>query len=249
MSRQKLMESDFGNYGGIQEQESSWGSSTVTPQSQGEKTLSENVERFNSILNQLEQTGAQSNSPKVKEAKSLIPIIRNQLKNPPKSLNRQMVSKLERDFVADTNRFQDIMKNAIQKGNSNSQRKYSEDQQDQSYESNNYQQQRLSSQHLHVVTEEELAQEKKKELLGLESDLREISDLMKEVSVLVNESQTGIDSIEGNIQGAAIQVEAGNKDLQKGLTYAKSSRKKMCCVIVLILIIVLIIGLAVGLKK
>jgi len=72
---------------------------------------------------------------------------------------------------------------------------------------------------------------------------------MREVAVLVNESQTGIDTIEANVQSTSAQVEQGNTDLVKALKHQKSSRKKMCCVIVLILIIGLILALVFGLIK
>eukprot|EP00298_Acanthocystis_sp_HF-20_P030613 c9838_g1_i2.p1 GENE.c9838_g1_i2~~c9838_g1_i2.p1 ORF type:complete len:211 (+),score=87.68 c9838_g1_i2:34-666(+) len=209
MSRQKLVSGGernspgrIGKYGGIDEEDNiGWGDgqekrfqSSSPLLNQAERSLNDNVEKLHTLLGQLEQNS--KNKQAREEAKLLIPVIRQQLKNPPKSMNRQAASKLERDFIADTERFQNFMKKEIERGSSDVQniRKHSlgQDYNDtERYQEQQQDQRTLSTQHIHVVTEEMLIQEKNKEILALEDDLREISSLMKEVSVLVNESQTG----------------------------------------------------------
>ena len=58
-----------------------------------------------------------------------------------------------------------------------------------------------------------------------------------------------LDSIEANVDTAAVNVETANVQLEKAKSYQKAARKKMCCVLVIVLIaagaLTLIIWLAV----
>ena len=58
-----------------------------------------------------------------------------------------------------------------------------------------------------------------------------------------------LDSIEANVDSAAVHVETANVQLEKAKSYQKAARKKMCCVLVIVLIaagaLALIIWLAV----
>ena len=54
-----------------------------------------------------------------------------------------------------------------------------------------------------------------------------------------------IDSIEANVDNAAIHVETANVQLEKAKNYQKASRKKMCCLLVILLLAGGVVGLIV----
>ena len=45
-----------------------------------------------------------------------------------------------------------------------------------------------------------------------------------------------LDSIEANVDTAAVHVETANVQLEKAKSYQKAARKKMCCILVILLI-------------
>jgi len=54
---------------------------------------------------------------------------------------------------------------------------------------------------------------------------RSVNQLMKDVSVLVNEQQSALDSIEGNVEATAVHVTKGNQDLRKANQHQKNKPK------------------------
>lgn len=51
-----------------------------------------------------------------------------------------------------------------------------------------------------------------------------------------------LDSIEANVDSAAVHVEDGNVQLQKASSLQKAARKKMCCILVIVVIAAAILG-------
>ncbi len=53
------------------------------------------------------------------------------------------------------------------------------------------------------------------EIAALEKDVREVAEMFKEVAVLVNSQQDGIDTMEKNVQSAKKNAEEGAKELDE----------------------------------
>jgi DNA repair exonuclease SbcCD ATPase subunit len=229
-------------------------------------TMSSEVETFHNLVNKLEldsksvggsaAKNAQMNKDR-EQAKALMRTLHKKLQSPPADIDRNRLAKFEREIKQDTARLTELLKKTIAQNNKEVDRARASSENlgggggggaagDYGMASPGPQQS-LDGFHAVAYTEEEIIREKNQEIRALETDLQEINSLMREVAVLVNDQQTGIDSIEMNVESAGTQVQGGNKELGKALKYAQSSRKKMCCVIVLLMIIGLILALYFGL--
>lgn len=91
------------------------------------------------------------------------------------------------------------------------------------------------------------------EILNLERSVRELHELFRDMSILVEHQSEHLDTIEANITQAAIDVEKGAVQIQDAHVYQKKSRKSMMCLCVcllLILVALIIIPITVtSLKK
>jgi t-SNARE complex subunit (syntaxin) len=85
------------------------------------------------------------------------------------------------------------------------------------------------------------------EIAKIESDMKDICGMFDELKDLVNEQQTGIDSIENNVETAKQNVVYAEKELVKAHEYQKKTRK-LTCIILLMFIIVAIVLVAIFVK-
>ncbi|XP_029193707.2 syntaxin-7-like isoform X1 [Acropora millepora] len=88
----------------------------------------------------------------------------------------------------------------------------------------------------------ELIEERERAIRQLEADIVGVNEIFRDLATMVHEQGDMIDSIEANVDSAAVHVEDGNVQLQKASDYQKSARKKMCCILVIVVIAAAILG-------
>eukprot|EP00002_Diphylleia_rotans_P007529 TRINITY_DN1711_c0_g1_i1.p1 TRINITY_DN1711_c0_g1~~TRINITY_DN1711_c0_g1_i1.p1 ORF type:complete len:293 (-),score=70.29 TRINITY_DN1711_c0_g1_i1:311-1189(-) len=79
------------------------------------------------------------------------------------------------------------------------------------------------------------------EILKLESSIAELHQLFVDMSILVEAQGELLNQIEHCVSQSVTYTAKGVKELQKANDYAKSSRKKMCFLMVLFLVILIVI--------
>jgi syntaxin 7 len=95
-----------------------------------------------------------------------------------------------------------------------------------------------------LATKEALENDKLRGTLDIENEMRDLKSTYQEFNDLVTHQQTGIDRASGNISEARVHVEKGVVELQEANRHQKSSRKKMCLIIVVLIIAGVIVGVA-----
>nr|XP_040017460.1 syntaxin-7 [Gasterosteus aculeatus aculeatus] len=96
-----------------------------------------------------------------------------------------------------------------------------------------------------AITEEDLRliQEREMSIRQLESDITDVNDIFKDLGMMVHEQGDMIDSIEANVESADVNVQNATQQLSRAADYQRSSRKKMCILVIVLLVVALIIGL------
>ncbi|KAM9840560.1 syntaxin-7 [Aulostomus maculatus] len=96
-----------------------------------------------------------------------------------------------------------------------------------------------------AITEEDLRliQERESAIRQLESDITDINDIFKDLGMMVHEQGDMIDSIEANVESADVNVQNATQQLARAADYQRSSRKKMCILMIVLAIAGVIIGL------
>ncbi len=83
-------------------------------------------------------------------------------------------------------------------------------------------------------------------IVRLEQDINDLHDLFKDLSILVNDQQEQLNSIETHIEIAKDHARKGEISIQNAEKTHKKTRNITCCVIVSAMCILLVIGLIVG---
>lgn len=107
----------------------------------------------------------------------------------------------------------------------------------------------LENNNLFQQSKHELAQimENRNDILKIECSIKELYQMFADLSILLEEQHEIIIQINVNVNNANNNVENGRKNLDAAKKYNKSSRKKMCYVIiVMIVILVLILAIVLG---
>ncbi|KAM8831899.1 syntaxin-7 isoform 1-T3 [Spinachia spinachia] len=96
-----------------------------------------------------------------------------------------------------------------------------------------------------AITEEDLRliQERELSIRQLESDITDVNDIFKDLGMMVHEQGDMIDSIEANVESADVNVQSATQQLSRAADYQRSSRKKMCILVIVLLVLAVIIGL------
>ncbi|RVE56156.1 hypothetical protein OJAV_G00233520 [Oryzias javanicus] len=96
-----------------------------------------------------------------------------------------------------------------------------------------------------AITEEDLRliQERETSIRQLESDITDINDIFKDLGMMVHEQGDMIDSIEANVETADVHVQNATQQLARAADYQRSSRKKICILLVVLAIAAAVIGL------
>ncbi|XP_060908338.1 syntaxin-7 [Labrus mixtus] len=95
------------------------------------------------------------------------------------------------------------------------------------------------------ITEEDLRliQERELSIRQLESDITDINDIFKDLGMMVHEQGDMIDSIEANVENADVHVQNATQQLARAAEYQRSSRKKICILMIVLAVVAVIIGL------
>lgn len=96
-----------------------------------------------------------------------------------------------------------------------------------------------------AITEEDLRliQERETAIRQLESDITDINDIFKDLGMMVHEQGDMIDSIEANVENADVNVQSATQQLARAAEYQRSSRKKICILMIVLAVVAIIIGL------
>ncbi|XP_011490375.1 syntaxin-7 isoform X2 [Oryzias latipes] len=96
-----------------------------------------------------------------------------------------------------------------------------------------------------AITEEDLRliQERESSIRQLEADITDINDIFKDLGMMVHEQGDMIDSIEANVESADVHVQNATQQLARAADYQRSSRKKICILLVVLAIAAVVIGL------
>lgn len=96
---------------------------------------------------------------------------------------------------------------------------------------------------------EKTASAREKEILKLAQSINDLSEMFRELSVLVIEQGTIVDRIDYNVEQAMVKVEFGKKELVTANEYSKAMRTMKCICCLLVVIIILIIALVLKKQK
>ncbi|TMS12215.1 syntaxin-7 [Larimichthys crocea] len=96
-----------------------------------------------------------------------------------------------------------------------------------------------------AITEDDLRliQERESSIRQLESDIIDINDIFKDLGMMVHEQGDMIDSIEANVETADVHVQNATQQLSRAADYQRSSRKKICILVIVLAVAAVIIGL------
>lgn len=94
----------------------------------------------------------------------------------------------------------------------------------------------------------ELIEERERAIRQLEADIVGVNEIFRDLATMVYEQGDMIDSIEANVDSAAVHVEDGNVQLQKASNYQKAARKKICCILVILVVVAGALGLIIWLS-
>jgi len=163
--------------------------------------------------------------------------------------------RLQEDFTNALNKFQAAQRQAAQKEKEviKKSRNAGFEQQDQGNlidmddGSSTNQQQRMNTQ---ILIEEDdtiqQLQERERSIRQLESDIVDVNTIFKDLATMVHEQGETIDSIEGNVETAAITVHDGTEQLRQAERYkSKARKKKVCLAVTGIVILAIVIGIIV----
>ncbi|CAG01809.1 unnamed protein product, partial [Tetraodon nigroviridis] len=81
--------------------------------------------------------------------------------------------------------------------------------------------------------------------LGAESDITVINDIFKDLGMMVHEQGDMIDSIEANVENADAHVQSGTQQLARASEYQRSSRKKICILMIVLAVAAVVVGLVI----
>ncbi|KAK5880052.1 hypothetical protein CesoFtcFv8_023119 [Champsocephalus esox] len=96
-----------------------------------------------------------------------------------------------------------------------------------------------------AITEDDLRliQERESSIRQLESDITDINDIFKDLGMMVHEQGDMIDSIEANVESADVHVQSATQQLARAAEYQRSSRKKICILMIVLAVVAVVIGL------
>ncbi|CAG7727616.1 unnamed protein product [Allacma fusca] len=166
------------------------------------------------------------------------------------------VTRLTSDFGSTVQRYTDLQKQIVAKMKVTflppSKTSGSADDDDQSQLVNNEETQ-AQAQHLQETLEFEQGMliEREDRIRQIESDIVDVNDIMRELGTMVHAQGEAVDTIEGNIDGAYHEVEAGTQELQKAASYQTKYRKRLFCLLAtgFIILLIVIILLATQLRS
>ncbi|KAM6991901.1 syntaxin-7 isoform 1-T2 [Tautogolabrus adspersus] len=229
----------------------------LTSELQRTISLQGSAQDSSQLRNTLQQTQQQGNQL-AKETDRLIKAFSALPVGPDQRQRKIQKERLLNDFSTALNSFQKIQRQAADKEREfvarvRASSRVSGGQPDDSFGnasvSSDYQVQTQSE----AITEEDLRliQERELSIRQLESDITDINDIFKDLGLMVHEQGDMIDSIEANVENADVSVQSATQQLARAAEYQRSSRKKICILLIVLAVVAVIIGLIIwgALKK
>lgn len=162
-------------------------------------------------------------------------------------------SKLQREFRASLQEFQQLQKTALEKEKSSAQaaraaldaQSPSEERSGGDFGQQQEQEQlRLANQE-EVDFQENLIVERESEIRNIEQSVGELNELFRDVAHMVHEQGAQLDIIEENVEVTHDASRGAHVNLKQASNYQKSARSKACILLLILAIVLVIIILAV----
>ncbi|KAJ3043802.1 hypothetical protein HDV00_004210 [Rhizophlyctis rosea] len=88
-----------------------------------------------------------------------------------------------------------------------------------------------------VEFNEQLIAEREEDLKEIERSILEVNEIFRDLGTLVTEQGHMLDNIEANVQDVTINMENATGELRQASKWQKSTRNKMCCLMIILAII------------
>ncbi|SAM00725.1 hypothetical protein [Absidia glauca] len=96
---------------------------------------------------------------------------------------------------------------------------------------------------------EVLITEREGEIQGIEQGISELNEVFRDLGMLVNEQDSGIQSIYGNVINIAQNTRQAADELTTANRHQKSARKNMCCFLLIIAVVASVLALIIVVAK
>ncbi|KAI7854780.1 t-SNARE [Circinella umbellata] len=96
---------------------------------------------------------------------------------------------------------------------------------------------------------EVLITEREGEIQGIEQGITELNEIFRDLGMLVNEQESGIQSIYGNVLNIAQNTRQAADELTTANRHQKSARKNMCCLLLIITVVACVLALIIVVAK
>ncbi|KAI9483661.1 MAG: t-SNARE [Benjaminiella poitrasii] len=96
---------------------------------------------------------------------------------------------------------------------------------------------------------ETLIAEREGEIRDIEQGMTELNEVFRDLGMLVNEQESGIQSIYGNVLNIAQNTKQASEELTVANRHQKKARKNMCCFMLIITIVACVLALIIVVAK
>ncbi|PHZ12861.1 t-SNARE [Rhizopus microsporus ATCC 52813] len=96
---------------------------------------------------------------------------------------------------------------------------------------------------------ETLISERETEIQGIEQGITELNEIFRDLGMLVNEQESGIESIYGNVLNISHNTKQASEELTIANRHQKKARKNMCCLLLIITIVGCVLALIIVVAK
>ncbi|KAI8047738.1 t-SNARE [Gilbertella persicaria] len=96
---------------------------------------------------------------------------------------------------------------------------------------------------------ETLISERENEIQGIEQGITELNEIFRDLGMLVNEQESGIQSIYGNVLNISQNTKQAAEELTTANRHQKRARKNMCCFMLIITIVGCVLALIIVVAK
>ncbi|SAM08186.1 hypothetical protein [Absidia glauca] len=96
---------------------------------------------------------------------------------------------------------------------------------------------------------EGLITEREDEIMGIEQGITELNEIFRDLGTLVNEQDSGIQSIYGNVLNVSQNTRQAADELTTANRHQKNARKNMCCFFLIIAVVASVLALIIVVAK
>jgi len=94
-------------------------------------------------------------------------------------------------------------------------------------------------------TEEEIANEQRREAAQIAENVTDVKSVFQELNANLNEQQRGLTQAEGNVDDASKHVVKGREQLVEADKSASTARKRMCCLLLILVVVIAVVVIVV----